>query len=126
MERILIAGLIATNLATGLTAFYYYDMHKVATANQTSDREREEFGWQCTSWLNEETKEREIELVLGRSWKKHGQLVFEIMPDHDIDREKVREKVSPSELPAILCTYDKQSGLMHAITGKEREKWTFY
>lgn len=102
------------------------DQLRIATSNQTTDREREAYGAACVDWRNEETKERKIKLALGRSWKKHGQMVFEIIPAHEEDWKVVTEKVPQDELPAALCTFDRQSGTMYVAFGSNRERWMFY
>ncbi|MBL4928005.1 hypothetical protein [Fuscibacter oryzae] len=126
MSRTLTALLIVTNVATGYQAWIYYQRHQAAISSKTTDREREVFGAACVDWLNEKTKEREVSLAVGRSWKKHGQLVFEIIPASGQDWAKVVEKLPAEELPAVICTYDRQSGVMFAATGSERDRWMFY
>lgn len=126
MSRGIIALLIVTNLATGYQMLVYKQRLDLAVSNKTTDFERDNYGQGCVDWINEEQKEREIPMVLGRSWKKHGQLVFEIMPNHDQDWKVVREKIPEAELPVLLCTYDVQSGIMVAVIGDERDQWMFY
>lgn len=126
MSRVAIALLIVTNLATGYQMLVYKQRLELAVSDRTTNLDRDTYGKGCVDWLNEQDKERGITLTLGRSWKKHGQYVFEIIPDSKEDWKEVLEKVPETELPAMLCTYDGQSGIMVAITGDERDQWMFY
>lgn len=126
MSRTVIALLVVTNLATGYQAWVYHQRYQAAVSNKTTDRERDSYGIACLEFLNKKAKERGYFFDLGRSWKKHGQMVFEIMPATDKDWTTARETLPNGASPVILCTYDKQSGLMVPIVGEEQERWMFY
>ena len=126
MSRTLIALLIVTNVATGYQAWVYHQRHQAAISNKTTDWERDVYGAACVNWLNEKATETEITLALGRSWKKHGQLVFEVVPATDKDWETARKKIPDETSRSLLCIYDTQSGMMYPAVGTERERWMFY
>ena len=126
MSRALIALLILTNAGTGYSYYQYKEAYRQAVSDKTTDEERRVWGSDCLDWRNDETKTRGVKLALGRSWKKHGQLVFEIVPTSDEKWELVVEKVPESELPYSLCVSDKQSGMLYLVTGNERDRWMFY
>ena len=126
MSRTLIALLVVTNAATGYELYRYNQRYEAAISNQTTSREREIGGEACVKWLSEKVVDTKINLAVGRSWKKHGQLVFEVMPASDEDWKLARETMTDDEFPSVLCTYDKQSGVMYAVQGAERERWMFY
>lgn len=126
MSRTLVTLLVITNLATGYQAWVYHQRHQAAISDKTTDRERETYGTACVDWLNEKSTDDDITLALGRSWKKHGQLVFEVIPATDKDWETARKKFPDDKSLSLLCTYDKQSGMMYPIVGDERERWMFY
>lgn len=126
MSRALAVVLIVTNLITGYELYRCHKRYEAAVSDKTTNHERDRYGAACVDWLNDKTKEREVTLALGRSWKKHGQMVFEVMPASEKDWETARKKMSDTELPAILCTYDRQSGMMVAVVGDERDSWMFY
>jgi hypothetical protein len=118
--------LVATNILTGLGFYEFYTLHQKHLQTRTTNQEREIYGSECVDWRNEQTKDRGIKLILARSWKKYGQMVFEVVPAHDQDWTTVTKKVPSSELPAVLCTSDAQSGVMYVVSGDERKKWMFY
>lgn len=126
MSRTLIALLILTNAGTGYSYYQYREAYRAAVSTETTSQERETFGAGCVDWINEKADEREVIFSLGRSWKKHGQMVFEMIVAPDQEWEVVREKLHPDELPSFLCTLDRQSGVMFVVTGEERERWMFY
>jgi hypothetical protein len=126
MSKGIITLLIVTNLATGYQAWVYHQRHQAAISDKTTDREREIYGAACVDWLSEKVTEDDITLALGRSWKKHGQLVFEVIPATDEAWEAARKLTPDGESPTVICTYDKQSGMMYPVLGDERERWMFY
>lgn len=126
MSRTIITLLVVTNLATGYQAWVYHQRHQAAISDKTTDQDRDIYGAACVDWLNETTTENDLTLALGRSWKKHGQLVFEVVPATEKDWETVREKKPFGDTPSLLCTYDKQSGMMYSVVGPEQERWMFY
>lgn len=126
MSRTIIAVLVVTNLATGYQLYVSNQRYQAAISNKTTDREREVYGAACVDWLKEKVTDSDVTLALGRSWKKHGQLVFEVIPSTDKAWEAARKHIPEGESPAVLCTYDTQSGLMYPILGDERERWMFY
>lgn len=94
----------------------------VAAANETKTTvaERTSFGEACVRWLKEEGEaegKREGEFYLGRSWKKHGQMVFEVV----VPRDEIGLKSG-----SALCTYDEQSGMMYSYWGANQNTWMFY
>ena len=124
MKDIVILALLATN---GFTGYAFYNSHKEQseeiaelTSTRTTDSERELYGNACVKWLSDEgAKEgtRAGEFYLGRSWRKHGQLVFEVIsPTDEIGKQK----------GDALCLYDMQSGMMYSYTGSARDAWLFY
>lgn len=86
-----------------------------ATENKATLDERNTFGPSCVNWIKEleEAKGTKGDFSLGRSWKKHGQLVFEVMTPKDADN-------------MTLCLYDEQSGIMVLPPESERRVWMFY
>ncbi|PJF10792.1 hypothetical protein [Pseudorhodobacter sp. MZDSW-24AT] len=124
MKDALIIILLATNAVTG---FAFYELEKKTSeeiltlkSTSTTSAERDIYGNSCVKWLAEEgAKEgtRTGEFYLGRSWRKHGQLVFEVISPQD-DIGKARGDA--------LCTYDIQSGMMYSYTGSSRSTWLFY
>lgn len=91
-----------------------------ANADTTTDEERRAYGPGCVSWLTEQAKKEgstDAKPYLGRSWKKHGQLVFEIFGNPD---------AKPPLFMESLCVYDVQSGMMFRHTGAQRDMWMFY
>lgn len=116
-------------LSTGYYAVKLQETReKLAEANstKTTDYEREEYGASCVDWLNKQMGEPAFKLALARSWKKNGQMVFEVIPASEEDWKIAREKFPGDETLSILCTYDKQSGMMFPVTGPERDRWMFY
>lgn len=126
MSRTIIALLVATNIATGYSYFQYRDAYRQVISDKTTDYERQTYGAGCVDWINKDAVKREVTFALGRSWKKHGQFVFEIIAAPSQDWEVIREKLHPDEKPSFLCTLDKQSGVMYAVIGDERERWMFF
>ncbi|MCE8523355.1 hypothetical protein KBY30_20390 [Ruegeria pomeroyi] len=120
MKKLVFALLLVTNVATAYELWVSKLKIQTLTSNRTTDKEREVFGEACVSWLSEKGREednREGEFYLGRSWKKHGQLVFEVIGPKDAFRDQKGE---------AICTYDKQSGIMYAYYGPAQERWLFY
>ncbi|WP_137111948.1 hypothetical protein [Rhodobacter sp. SY28-1] len=128
MSRSIVALLVVTNLATGYQAWVYHQRHQAAISDKTTDQEREVYGSSCLDWLTEKVKTGKyegLELALARSWKKHGQLVFEIVPTEETS-EELKAEMKRQEWDGVLCTYDKQSGTMVTYNGEERDRWMFY
>lgn len=120
MSNGLVTLLVATNLATGAGFYHFYQLDQKHTETRTTDVERENFGKGCVDWLNEDFKPESkagSKLYLGRSWRKHGQMVFEIFSEPDL---------KPEERVDALCTYDLQSGMMFQFRGASRDMWMFY
>lgn len=120
MKNFLFALLIITNAATAYELWVSKQRIHILTSQKTTEREREVYGEACLDWLQEEGKEthkREGDFYLGRSWKKHGQLVFEVIGPNDEFRKKNGDPI---------CTYDKQSGMMYSHFGSAKERWMFY
>ncbi|MDO8985567.1 hypothetical protein [Cypionkella sp.] len=86
-----------------------------ASADKVTAGERTAYGSICVDWIKdvEEKKGTKGEYSLGRSWKKHGQFVFEVM--------------TPAEGGnMVVCTYDEQSGVVVRPADSERSIWMFY
>ncbi|MBL4917448.1 hypothetical protein [Szabonella alba] len=126
MSRTLIAILVVTNLATGYQLYVTNHRYQATVSDKVTDRERDVYGTACVDWLNGKATERGFTLALGRSWKKHGQLIFEIIPASDKDWTIARDRMPNDDSPSMLCTYDKQSRMMYPVVGEERERWMFY
>lgn len=116
--------LVVSNIATGAALFHFYQLDQQHSETRTTDSERAQFGQACVDWISDQSKEakttgeaKDPKLWLGRSWRKHGQMVFEVFSDPDTET---------SELVEILCTYDKQSGTMFAYERASRDMWMFY
>lgn len=119
MKKLAIPLLIVSNIVTAYGLWEREMKIRALESTKTTDWEREAYGEACVEWLQKKAKDegREGEFILGRSWKKHGQLVFEVVgPDDEIR----------SEHGYALCTYDIQSHMMYAHYGKNRETWMFY
>ena len=131
MKNFLLFVLVLTNAATG---FLYWDT-KVqltalqsdvvdATVTRTSNVERDFGGGQCVKGLETQQIEKdrpgESAYKLGRSWKKYGQWVFEVV----VADAATNETGDPAD--DFLCTYDPQSGLMYFLQGDAKERWMFY
>jgi len=89
-------------------------------ATKTTDAERARYGQACLDWHKQEGEKdgkRDGEFFLGRSWKKHGQLVFEVV----MPKDEIGKRTGDA-----ICTYDVQSGMMYSYTGGSREIWMFY
>lgn len=126
MKNILILILVLSNAATAYL-FFTDNLMKNSiikslnvkieelTANTTTESERENYGKACVDWLKENKSEDGFQL--GRSWKKHGQLVFEVLPPQE-------ENGKNGE--TLICTVDVQSGVMFAYEGQARDEWMFY
>lgn len=115
-----VMALVITNVATGAMLYDTKTKLDALTATKTSNGERDVYGAACVDWLKEEGEkvgERDGEFYLGRSWKKHGQLVFEVIVPKDEEGKKRGDAV---------CTYDVQSGMLYAYYGPAREEWMFY
>ncbi|WP_444460234.1 hypothetical protein [Rhodobacter capsulatus] len=134
MRNCLIVFLVLTNAATGYALFQGIDEYervrtqfvearqKIAEieSTKTTDFERENYGQECVKWLREEgTKDgkRDGEFYLGRSWKKYGQMVFEVI----VPKDQIGRKTGN-----FLCTFDAQSGMMYSLEGPAQERWMFY
>lgn len=120
MSRALITVLIFTNLATGYSYYENREAYLNAVSDKTTISERETYGTRCVEWFTETIKvkdDKDAGFFLGRSWRKHGQLVFEVFSDTNLRPEISIER---------LCTYDKQSGMMFAISDADRDRWMFY
>ncbi|WP_146170682.1 hypothetical protein [Cereibacter changlensis] len=95
-------------------------MIAIRDETRTTMAERTSFGEGCVSWLKEEGEKegkREGEFYLGRSWRKHGQMVFEVV----VPKDEFGLKSG-----SALCTYDEQSGMMYSYWGENRNIWMFY
>jgi hypothetical protein len=119
MKNLTIAFLILVNIATAYGLWEKELKIRALESNKTTNREREVYGEACVKLLRGigEEQGREGEFFLGRSWKKHGQLVFEVVGPRDETFEK-------NGIP--LCVYDTQSNLMYQHYGDGRKPWLFY
>ncbi|NVO55093.1 hypothetical protein HW561_04720 [Rhodobacteraceae bacterium B1Z28] len=120
MKKFAIPLLIIANIAAAYGLWEREMKIRSLEATNTTLGERDAYGEACVRWLRETAKEedeREGEFYLGRSWRKHGQLVFEVIgPRDDISAKR----------GDALCTYDKQSGMMYSYYGASKETWMFY
>ncbi|MGA0539046.1 hypothetical protein [Neotabrizicola sp. VNH66] len=120
MSRILIVGLLISNAATGYGFYQYKQAYAQVTSNMTTNQERASYGARCVEWIEEwiaEKSDEDAGLFLGRSWRKHGQLVFEVYSD---------PKLKPETSVELLCVADAQSGMMFSYSGEDRSRWMFF
>lgn len=120
MKQDIVRILVITNIiALGAVGYFYNQINQVNSV-RTTDVERETYGAECVKWITDSYQsagEDNAAFVLARSWRKHGQMVFEIHPDWDQDEFRGED---------VLCVVDKQSGFQFRYTGISREPWLFY
>lgn len=120
MTRTIINGLLLSNAITLGALGYLYKESVQASSLVTTDIERETYGQECVDWMLENAKKAGHEnaaLKLARSWRKHGQMVFEVVADWDQDEFKVEDS---------LCVIDLQSGMFFTYGGISKKPWLFY
>ncbi len=120
MKNLLILILLCTSL--GAAAALYEAKAKIAgyEANKTTDQERALYGEECVIWFTERAEKAGYEkpaYKLARSWRKHGQMVFEIVADWN-QSDFISEEA--------LCVVDQQSNVLRSYNGASREPWLFY
>ena len=105
MSRTLATVLAITNLFTGYELYHSHQRYQAAVSTQTTNREREDSGQEKAAYK------------LARSWRKHGQMVFEVVADWNQTEFKSDD---------ALCVVDMQSGMNFSYSGAARDPWLFY
>jgi hypothetical protein len=120
MSRTLATVLAITNLFTGYELYHSHQRYQAAVSTQTTNRERETYGQSCIDWFTEmaeDSGQEKAAYKLARSWRKHGQMVFEVVADWNQTEFKSDD---------ALCVVDMQSGMNFSYSGAARDPWLFY